>query len=183
MQQVMTRTFIAGLCFHAYQQVRAVQTCVRTTSDPHLHPESHLCLFDNRNALYPRDLCPVVMCPWQVSYMILERVSPVTHSVGNCVKRIIVIVSSVIFFRTPVSQLNAIGECSHTGKRARGGACGAILMRVLGGKMWTSRALSHLPLGKTHLCCLLGGPRADPRLFYVYTLLSCETQKMPTYDF
>lgn len=135
-QQVMTRTFIAGVCFHAYQQVRAVQTCVRTMSDPHCH----LCLFDNRNALSPRDTCPVAVCPWQVSYMILERVSPVTHSVGNCVKRIIVIVSSVIFFRTPVSQLNAIGECSHVRKRARDGACGATLMRVLGGKMWTSRA-------------------------------------------
>ncbi|KAL8465434.1 hypothetical protein ACS0TY_034805 [Phlomoides rotata] len=45
----------------------------------------------------------------QVSYMILQRVSPVTHSVGNCVKRVVVIVSSVVFFRTPVSLINAIG--------------------------------------------------------------------------
>ncbi|RDX76127.1 Phosphoenolpyruvate/phosphate translocator 1, chloroplastic [Mucuna pruriens] len=45
----------------------------------------------------------------QVSYMILQRVSPVTHSVGNCVKRVVVIVSSVIFFQTPVSPINAIG--------------------------------------------------------------------------
>ncbi|WCJ36084.1 Phosphoenolpyruvate/phosphate translocator 1 chloroplastic [Euphorbia peplus] len=45
----------------------------------------------------------------QVSYMILQRVSPVTHSVGNCVKRVVVIVSSVIFFKTPVSPINAIG--------------------------------------------------------------------------
>ncbi|KAI5417007.1 triose phosphate/phosphate translocator, non-green plastid, chloroplastic [Lathyrus oleraceus] len=45
----------------------------------------------------------------QVSYMILERVSPVTHSVANCVKRVIVIVSSVIFFQTPVSPINALG--------------------------------------------------------------------------
>mmetsp|Transcript_31991 Transcript_31991/g.38711 ORF Transcript_31991/g.38711 Transcript_31991/m.38711 type:complete len:403 (-) Transcript_31991:633-1841(-) len=45
----------------------------------------------------------------QVSYMILQRVSPVTHSVGNCVKRVVVIVSSVIFFATPVSPLNAVG--------------------------------------------------------------------------
>lgn len=45
----------------------------------------------------------------QVSYMILERVSPVTHSVGNCVKRVVVIVSSVIFFQTPVSPVNAFG--------------------------------------------------------------------------
>eukprot|EP00850_Spirogloea_muscicola_P005900 SM000027S09681 [mRNA] locus=s27:781529:783703:+ [translate_table: standard] len=45
----------------------------------------------------------------QVSYMILQRVSPVTHSVGNCVKRVIVIVTSVLFFRTPVSTINGIG--------------------------------------------------------------------------
>ncbi|MCI13730.1 phosphoenolpyruvate phosphate translocator 1 chloroplastic-like, partial [Trifolium medium] len=45
----------------------------------------------------------------RVSYMILQRVSPVTHSVGNCVKRVVVIVSSVIIFKTAVSPLNAAG--------------------------------------------------------------------------
>ncbi|RWW11223.1 hypothetical protein BHE74_00037732 [Ensete ventricosum] len=45
----------------------------------------------------------------QVSYMILARVSPVTHSVGNCVKRVVVIVTSVLFFRTPVSLINSLG--------------------------------------------------------------------------
>lgn len=45
----------------------------------------------------------------QVSYMILQKVSPVTHSVGNCVKRVVVIVTSVLFFRTPVLPLNALG--------------------------------------------------------------------------
>ncbi|KAL9227461.1 hypothetical protein vseg_003146 [Gypsophila vaccaria] len=63
-QQLYLRSFLAALCFHAYQQV---------------------------------------------SYMILQRVSPITHSVGNCVKRVVVIVSSVIFFRTPVSPINALG--------------------------------------------------------------------------
>ncbi|KAK6920696.1 Sugar phosphate transporter domain, partial [Dillenia turbinata] len=62
--QVYTRSFLAALCFHAYQQV---------------------------------------------SYMILEKVSPVTHSVGNCVKRVVVICSSVIFFSTPVSYINSLG--------------------------------------------------------------------------
>jgi hypothetical protein len=46
----------------------------------------------------------------QVAYMILQRVSPVTHSVANCLKRVIVIVSSVIFFQTPVSPINALGN-------------------------------------------------------------------------
>ncbi|XP_030521323.1 triose phosphate/phosphate translocator, non-green plastid, chloroplastic-like [Rhodamnia argentea] len=63
-KQVLVRSLLAALSFHAYQQV---------------------------------------------SYMILQRVSPVTHSVGNCVKRVVVIVSSVLFFRTPVSPINSIG--------------------------------------------------------------------------
>lgn len=45
----------------------------------------------------------------QVSYMILSRVSPVTHSVGNCVKRVVVIVAAIILFSTPVSTQNALG--------------------------------------------------------------------------
>ncbi|CAA7038700.1 unnamed protein product [Microthlaspi erraticum] len=48
----------------------------------------------------------------QVSYMILEMVSPVTHSVGNCVKRVVVITSSILFFQTPVSPLNMIGTAT-----------------------------------------------------------------------
>ncbi|KAI5683390.1 hypothetical protein M9H77_04618 [Catharanthus roseus] len=63
-RQIYTRSLLAALCFHAYQQV---------------------------------------------SYMILQRVSPVTHSVGNCVKRVVVIVTSVLFFRTPVSPINSLG--------------------------------------------------------------------------
>lgn len=42
--------------------------------------------------------------------MILARVTPVTHSVGNCVKRVVVIVTSVLFFRTPVSPINSLGK-------------------------------------------------------------------------
>ncbi|CAA2954132.1 triose phosphate phosphate translocator, non-green plastid, chloroplastic-like [Olea europaea subsp. europaea] len=64
-RQLYTRSLLAALCFHAYQQV---------------------------------------------SYMILQRVSPVTHSVGNCVKRVVVIVTSVLFFRTPVSPINSLGK-------------------------------------------------------------------------
>lgn len=41
--------------------------------------------------------------------MILGMVSPVTHAVGNSVKRVVVIVSLVIFFQTPVSPINALG--------------------------------------------------------------------------
>ncbi|KAF8727041.1 hypothetical protein HU200_019538 [Digitaria exilis] len=45
----------------------------------------------------------------QVSYSLLARVSPVTHSVTNSLKRVVVIVSTVLFFRTPISPINALG--------------------------------------------------------------------------
>lgn len=61
---VLLKALLAGVCFHAYQQV---------------------------------------------SYMILQRVSPVTHSIGNCVKRVVVIVASVFVFQNPVTRQNAAG--------------------------------------------------------------------------
>lgn len=65
----------------------------------------------NVNEIYVRSLLAALCfhAYQQVSYMILQRVSPVTHSVSNCVKRVVVIVSSVVFFRTPVSLINAVG--------------------------------------------------------------------------
>lgn len=55
----------------------------------------------------------------QVSYMILQRVSPVTHSIGNCLKRVIVIVASVIVFQNPMSRQNMIGA-THAVAQAAG---------------------------------------------------------------
>ncbi|URD95134.1 glucose-6-phosphate phosphate translocator [Musa troglodytarum] len=45
----------------------------------------------------------------QVSYMSLDEISPLTFSIGNTMKRISVIVSSVIVFHTPVRPSNALG--------------------------------------------------------------------------
>ncbi|CAN1242866.1 Glucose-6-phosphate/phosphate translocator 1, chloroplastic [Linum perenne] len=45
----------------------------------------------------------------QVSYMSLDEISPLTFSVGNTMKRISVIVSSIIIFHTPVRPVNALG--------------------------------------------------------------------------
>lgn len=42
--------------------------------------------------------------------MILSRVAPVTHSIGNCVKRVVVIVASLMIFQNPVSTQNMAGE-------------------------------------------------------------------------
>jgi len=47
----------------------------------------------------------------QASYMVLgQGISPVTFSVGNTMKRVAVVVSSVIFFQNPVSPMNWIGS-------------------------------------------------------------------------
>lgn len=45
----------------------------------------------------------------QVSYMSLDQISPLTFSIGNTMKRVTVIVSSIIIFKNPITALNAIG--------------------------------------------------------------------------
>lgn len=45
----------------------------------------------------------------QVSYMSLNEISPLTFSIGNTMKRISVIISSIIIFHTPVQPVNALG--------------------------------------------------------------------------
>ncbi|XP_028771873.1 xylulose 5-phosphate/phosphate translocator, chloroplastic [Neltuma alba] len=46
----------------------------------------------------------------QSSYQALDEISPLTFSVGNTMKRVVVIVSSVLVFRNPVRPLNALGS-------------------------------------------------------------------------
>lgn len=45
----------------------------------------------------------------QVSYMSLNEISPLTFSVGNTMKRVSVIVASIIIFRTQVRPINGVG--------------------------------------------------------------------------
>ncbi|CAK9321857.1 unnamed protein product [Citrullus colocynthis] len=45
----------------------------------------------------------------QVSYMSLDEISPLTFSIGNTMKRISVIVSAIIIFRTPIQPVNTLG--------------------------------------------------------------------------
>ncbi|KAI3457320.1 hypothetical protein Pfo_013983 [Paulownia fortunei] len=45
----------------------------------------------------------------QVSYMSLNEISPLTFSIGNTMKRISVIVASIIIFHTPLQPINALG--------------------------------------------------------------------------
>ncbi|OVA18392.1 Drug/metabolite transporter [Macleaya cordata] len=46
----------------------------------------------------------------QSSYQALDEISPLTFSVGNTMKRVVVIVSTVLVFRNPVQPLNALGS-------------------------------------------------------------------------
>ncbi|KAL0354134.1 UNVERIFIED_CONTAM: Glucose-6-phosphate/phosphate translocator 2, chloroplastic [Sesamum angustifolium] len=45
----------------------------------------------------------------QVSYMSLNEISPLTFSIGNTMKRISVIVASIIIFNTPLQPITALG--------------------------------------------------------------------------
>lgn len=46
----------------------------------------------------------------EASFLALERLSPVTHSVANTLKRVVIIVASAIVFKTPINLLGAIGS-------------------------------------------------------------------------
>ncbi|KAL6008598.1 hypothetical protein ACLOJK_034112 [Asimina triloba] len=46
----------------------------------------------------------------QSSYQALDDISPLTFSVGNTMKRVVVIVSTVLVFRNPIRPLNALGS-------------------------------------------------------------------------
>lgn len=46
----------------------------------------------------------------EASFLALEKLSPVTHSVANTLKRVVIIVASCIVFKTPMSLLGGIGS-------------------------------------------------------------------------
>jgi solute carrier family 35 protein E1 len=46
----------------------------------------------------------------EVAFLALGKVSPVTHAVGNTIKRVVIIVASVIAFNTPMSTGSMIGS-------------------------------------------------------------------------
>lgn len=46
----------------------------------------------------------------QSSYQALDDISPLTFSIGNTMKRVVVIISTVLVFRNPVRPLNALGS-------------------------------------------------------------------------
>ncbi|KAL2511580.1 Xylulose 5-phosphate/phosphate translocator [Abeliophyllum distichum] len=46
----------------------------------------------------------------QSSYQALDDISPLTFSVGNTMKRVVVIIATILVFRNPVRPLNALGS-------------------------------------------------------------------------
>jgi solute carrier family 35 protein E1 len=46
----------------------------------------------------------------EVAFLALGRVQPITHAVGNTIKRVVIIVASVIAFRNPISPIGIFGS-------------------------------------------------------------------------
>ena len=46
----------------------------------------------------------------EVAFLALSEVAPVTHAVGNTVKRVVIILASVVAFNTPITGLGALGS-------------------------------------------------------------------------
>jgi len=46
----------------------------------------------------------------EASFLALDRLNPVTHSVANTLKRVVIIVASCLVFKTPITLLGSIGS-------------------------------------------------------------------------
>jgi solute carrier family 35 protein E1 len=46
----------------------------------------------------------------EASFLALSKLSPVTHSVANTLKRVVIIIASCIVFQTPMSMLGMLGS-------------------------------------------------------------------------
>jgi solute carrier family 35 protein E1 len=46
----------------------------------------------------------------EVAFLALDNVAPVTHALGNTIKRVVIIVASVIVFRTKMSTQGIVGS-------------------------------------------------------------------------
>jgi solute carrier family 35 protein E1 len=46
----------------------------------------------------------------EVSFKVLDKVHPVTHALANTFKRIVIILSSIIVFKNPISLGGAVGS-------------------------------------------------------------------------
>jgi len=46
----------------------------------------------------------------EVAFLALNKVNPVTHAVGNTIKRVVIIIASVVAFKTPMSTGSIIGS-------------------------------------------------------------------------
>lgn len=45
-----------------------------------------------------------------MAFLALGAVNPVTHAVGNTIKRVVIIIASVIAFKTPMSRGSIVGS-------------------------------------------------------------------------
>lgn len=46
----------------------------------------------------------------EVAFLCLDNVHPITHAVGNTIKRVVIILASVVVFGTPMTPLNKLGS-------------------------------------------------------------------------
>jgi len=46
----------------------------------------------------------------EVAFLALNKVNPVTHAVGNTIKRVVIIIASVVAFKTPMSTGSIVGS-------------------------------------------------------------------------
>ena len=63
----------------------------------------------------------------QVAFLALSEVAPLTHAITNTVKRVVIILASIVVFRNPITGLGALGSAVAIG--------GATAYSVVKGKL------------------------------------------------
>lgn len=100
---MQTRTHTSSRTYLVFGDFRVcIDTHTRAYTRKHTHSLSHSLTLT---------LTPPPPFLLQASYMVLDqKISPVTFSVGNTMKRVAVVASSVLFFKNPVSGEEHLGR-------------------------------------------------------------------------
>lgn len=96
-EQLLTYIISSGLYFYLYNEVRPMMSpfCV-CCADPPVPP--------------PHPTQPAPNSKIQVAFLALDSVHPVTHAVGNTIKRVVIIAASILVFKNPVTTQGYIGS-------------------------------------------------------------------------
>ena len=97
----------SGFLYYIYNEAAAAALA------PNMHPcmDMYNWYMHMLHAVHPHvhGMRMACMCT-QVAFLALAEVAPVTHAVTNTVKRVVIILASILVFKTTITPLGALGS-------------------------------------------------------------------------